>query len=304
MTRKQKRQLEELGYVKRWGDRKDGRRLRDIDAMHGYMPFLMPNRCDAEVYQEEEMDVTNLLRYIARCNEENPDGHLTLFHCCVTAIAKTVKNRPQMNYFVSGQHMFERDKLTIGFVAKRRFEDRSEESLMVLDCKDDLTLPVISQKIVGDVKEARRGRDNTADNAMGILLKLPRCLVKAFVWWQRWSDYHRWYPESLMKVDTNFVSILMSNLGSIDCNACYHHLNNMGTNSVVVTIGVLHKKPVFLPDGSWELHDFANFAFTLDERIADGFYFARSIRLFNHILQNPELLERPLSEEVKYEFHR
>ena len=42
MTRKKKAQLQELGYVKRFGDRIDGRRLRDIDAMHAYMPYLMP----------------------------------------------------------------------------------------------------------------------------------------------------------------------------------------------------------------------------------------------------------------------
>ena len=40
---------------------------------------------------------------------------------------------------------------------------------------------------------------------------------------------------------------------------------------------------------------------TVDERIADGYYYAKSIRLFKHLLAHPELLERPLNEEVDYE---
>ena len=30
--------------------------------------------------------------------------------------------------------------------------------------------------------------------------------------------------------------------GSIKCNAIYHHLNNIGTNSIVMTIGEIHKE--------------------------------------------------------------
>ena len=39
---------------------------------------------------------------------------------------------------------------------------------------------------------------------------------------------------------------------------------------------------------------------TLDERIADGYYYSKSIRLLKHLLQNPELLELPANQEVEY----
>jgi len=44
-----------------------------------------------------------------------------------------------------------------------------------------------------------------------------------------------------------------------------------------------------------------DFGITLDERIADGFYFARSVKLLKHIIENPALLEEPLIEGVEYE---
>ena len=36
---------------------------------------------------------------------------------------------------------------------------------------------------------------------------------------------------------------------------------------------------------------------TLDERIADGYYFSKSLRMFKQFLQNPEILDKPLYKE-------
>ena len=39
---------------------------------------------------------------------------------------------------------------------------------------------------------------------------------------------------------------------------------------------------------------------TVDERISDGFYCSRSVVLLHKLLENPELLERPLGEKVEF----
>ena len=41
-------------------------------------------------------------------------------------------------------------------------------------------------------------------------------------------------------------------------------------------------------------------SFTIDERIADGFYFAKSFKIFRHLIENPELLDRPLQEPIDF----
>ena len=76
----------------------------------------------------------------------------------------------------------------------------------------------------------------------------------------------------------------------------YHHLNNYGTNSIMITIGTLHKEEVLMPDGTRQVRDVVDVGATLDERIGDGFYFARSLKLMKHIFAHPELLELPLSQ--------
>ena len=44
-----------------------------------------------------------------------------------------------------------------------------------------------------------------------------------------------------------------------------------------------------------------NLGLTLDERIADGYYYSKTVRLLKYLLQNPELLELPANTEVDYE---
>ena len=109
-------------------------------------------------------------------------------------------------------------------------------------------------------------------------------------------------PHILTDGDPNYTTILASNLGSIQCPAVYHHLNNYGTNSIMVTIGTLHKEEMLMPDGRKEIRDVLDIGATLDERIADGFYFARSLKLIKHIFAHPELLDKPLGEDSGFTY--
>ena len=67
-----------------------------------------------------------------------------------------------------------------------------------------------------------------------------------------------------------------------------------------VIIGETTQKPVFKADGSFELRDVLPVGITLDERIADGYYYAKTVRLLKKLIENPELLDRPANEEVDY----
>ena len=39
----------------------------------------------------------------------------------------------------------------------------------------------------------------------------------------------------------------------------------------------------------------------MDERIADGYYFAKSLKMFEYIINNPELLEERADAKIDYE---
>ena len=272
--------------------------------MQTVMGYLLPKRTDCEVYLNDTIDATELVKYLERRNAEHPEYKTTIFHCAVTGMARMVRERPLMNRFIQGYRMYERNEISISFVVKRRFADGAEESLMVLVPKDEDNLDSISKKIVGDVKETRKSEHSTGgiDAVLDVFASLPRPVLIVAIRIIRWLDFWGKNPKALTDGDPNYTTILTSNLGSIKCPSVYHHLNNYGTNSIMITIGTLHKEEVIMPDGSKEVRDVIDVGATLDERIADGFYFARSLKLIKHVFANPELLEKPLGEESGFEY--
>ena len=71
---------------------------------------------------------------------------------------------------------------------------------------------------------------------------------------------------------------------------------------MMIAIGTIRKEERIMPDGSKQLRDVVDIGATLDERIADGFYFVRSLKLVKHICAHPELLDRPLGEPSGFDF--
>ncbi len=288
---------------RRWGDRRDGRRVK-APGLQTVMCYLFPKRTDCEVYLNDKLDATELMKYLEKRNAEHPEYKTTLFHAAVTGMARMVKERPYLNRFIQGHRMYERNEITISFVVKRRFADGTDESLMVLKPTDDDTLDSISLQIVGNVNETRKSEHSTGgiDELLDKFASLPRFVLIPVIRIIRWLDFWGKTPKFLTEGDTNYTTILTSNLGSIKCPSVYHHLNNYGTNSIMITIGTVHKEEVLMDDGSKEIRDVVDIGATLDERIADGFYFARSLKLIKHIFANPELLEKRLGEEIKFEY--
>ena len=292
------------GKKKKRGDRKDGFWVKDITGLQAIMANLMPYRTDCEVYLNYKLDATELVRYLEEKNAQERDFKLTLFHCIITGLARMVRERPKMNRFIQGRRMYERFDISLAFVAKRRFTDHSEEALMFMVPKDTDTVEEIGRRIYVDVKEARKSEHSTGgvDALIDTLAKLPRPILMFVVWFIRMMDFWGVNPDAITDGDPNYASIFCSNLGSIKCPAVYHHLNNYGTNSFMLTIGVLHKEPHVMPDGSVEIRDMIEIGATLDERIADGFYFAKSLKLIEYIFAHPEMLDKPLNEPSGFEY--
>ena len=288
---------------RKWGDRRDGRWVK-APGLQTVMAYLMPKRTDCEVYLNDKLDATELLQYLEQKNALHPEFKTTVFHCMIMSMARMVKERPKMNRFIQGYRMYERDEISISFVVKRRFSDGGEESLMVLVPKDDDTLDTVSRKIVGDVKETRKSETSTGgvDALLDGFAKLPRPILMLAIRIIRYLDFWGVNPKVLTQGDPDYTTILCSNLGSIKAPAVYHHLNNYGTNSVMVTIGTLHKEELVMPDGTKAIRDVIDFGATLDERIADGFYFARSLRLLKHVFAHPELLDQPLGQPSGFQY--
>ena len=283
-------------------NRRDGILVNETDPMQALMPYLHPNRTDNEAVMNEKIDLTAICSYLEKKNADSPDYKYTFFHVICAAIAKTISLRPRMNRFYAGYKLYDRKDISLSFVVKRQFEDDSDEVLAIVKVDKESSVSPIEQiyeKTKKIVYSARKEyKTDGATDKMAILTKMPRWLLKIVMRTLSLLDYYDKYPKSFMEVDPYYTTVFISNLGSIKMHASYHHLANWGTNSIFVVIGEKKLTPFYNPDGSYQLREALNLGITVDERIADGYYFSKSIRILRKLLENPELLDSSINTEV------
>ena len=135
-------------------NRKDAKRITDINGMYQLMLDIKPKRCDSDVFINQKMDVTKLVEYVEKKKKEGME--ITYFHAFITALAKVLYNRPKLNRFVQNRHVYEHNDVVISFVAKISFDDRSEEMMLMVPIEKDDNILSISKKIKEMVDEITR----------------------------------------------------------------------------------------------------------------------------------------------------
>ena len=285
---------------KQFGDRKDGKRLKKISSMHVMMPLMYPNRCDNEAYISERIDLTNINAYLEKKNAENPAYAYNLFQIMVTAVLKTITLRPKMNRFIANKTMYQRNEVTASFTVKKIFDDDGGEALAKIKTTGKETIDSIHDEIYRQVSFCRSEEKDPSTASMDILQKLPNFLLKLVGVVARFLDRHGWMPQSIIATDPFYSSAVLANLGSIGMRAGYHHLTNWGTCSVFCVVGEIKKRPIYDAEGRMQVRECVDLGLTIDERLADGYYYSKSVKLLKHLLENPELLELPLDQEVDY----
>ncbi len=290
-----------MGEKRKWGDRRDGVKLRKLDSMHYIMPLIFPKRCESEVFIHKRIDLTKTSKYIREKNALKPEYNYSLFQIIIAAILKTIVLRPHLNRFVSNPYIYQRRDLSAAFIVKTSFSDDAEEAMAFVNAEETDTLDTIRKKIYDQIEACRdEMQKDSSQQTMDFIALLPGGIRKFIGWVVRGLDHRGLMPKFMIANDPHYASVLLSQLGSIKLGAAYHHLTDWGTNSLFITVGEKKMRPFFSANGEVEMKSSIELGFTVDERIADGFYFARSVKLMKKLLEHPELLEAPFNEEVLY----
>lgn len=275
------------------------KRIKDLTGMAQICIDLKPERCDSDVYINQKMDLTNLGKYLDKKKKEGSD--ITYFHAFLTAIGKTIYNRPILNRYVRNRHVFEHSDVVISFVAKVSFDDKSEELMIMIPIEPNDNIYTISKKVKDKVDSMRNKetKKEGANDAIDIIGKLPNIVRVPIVGVLKWCDKKGILPKSLVKDNLYYSSMIVSNLGSIKCGAIYHNITSFGHCSSFTTMGEIKKQEVVNEKGKKEIKDICEFGINLDERIADGYYFAKSINMLQYLFDNPSLLEEDASKKIE-----
>lgn len=279
-------------YKRCWGDRGDGWRIRRIDPFCRMIPYFMRTRMDSQVFYEASVSIEHIEAFIKRHRDLIPD--LSIMHVIMAALVRLFSQRPHLNRFVIWNKLFARNHLSIALAIKRSLSDDGEETIIKPYFQLTDTLSDVLEKVRKEQLASQpTGQQNAQDNIAKVLNYLPDFLLRFAVFIFRWLDKVGLLPKSLNKISPWHSSMFLTNIGSIGVESVYHHLYEFGTCSLFIAMGRKSRQKEINKEGQMKDTKSMLLKFVLDERVCDGFYYASSMRLFDKILANPELLFLP-----------
>ncbi|MCR5229394.1 MAG: 2-oxo acid dehydrogenase subunit E2 [Solobacterium sp.] len=283
------------------GDRFDAKYIKDLDSMHFIMPFMFPDRCDNMAFFSFKIDLTNLNEFVRKKNESNPDYKYNQYQCIVTAMLKVIYLRSKLSLFIHDKKMYRRNEVSAAFTVKQEFADNGGEVLCFVRSKPEWTVDDVHNELKRQLLKLKQ--KTYVDESTGFMdkfNKLPKWISRPALDFVCWLEKKGKIPSALVETDPYHSSVVLANLGSIGLPSGYHHLTNWGTTSMFVVVGEYGKIP-FFENEQVVFKDGVELGFTVDERIADGFYFSKSFKMLKLFLEQPELLDRPLNEKLSDE---
>ena len=280
------------------GDRFDAKYLKNVDSMHFIMPFMYPNRCDNEAFFSFRIDLTEVNKYIEKKNADNPDYKYNLFQCLIAATLKTITLRSKLSIFIHNKKMYKRNEISTAFTVKQEFSDEGGEVLAFIHAKPEWTIDDLHNEIRRQLLKLKN--KSYKDESTGVMEKfnaLPKFISRPILNAVCYLEKKGHIPPALVETDPYHSTVNFANLGSIGLPSGYHHLTNWGTTSMFVVIGKKDRMP-FYENDQVVFKDGVDLNITMDERIADGYYFSKSMKILQYFLAHPDLLDEPFNTKL------
>ncbi len=265
--------------------RPDGTRVRDVPPIRAIMPYLMRGRNESAVYPDARYDVGPARAWLKGFNRGHRD-RATLFHLFAWACARALHERPELNRFVSGGRLYQRREVAFSFAVKPAWDDHAALVTVKLRVAPGEPFETFVPRMSGAIEEAR-SRPRAVDREVALVMRLPGPLVRLGVALVRLLDAWNLLPGAFMENDPMYASLFLANLGSAGVSDAYHHLYEYGTVSIFGALSAPARVPV-VEDGVLSSRETLAVRWTFDERIHDALYAARSLRIVQRIVEDPE----------------
>lgn len=289
----------ESEYHPTWGDRSDGRRLRTLPAMAQASPYLMVNRNGSTNLFSESFEITNIDRYIRKKRKEGLTN-FGIMHVFLAGYCRCLARYPGLNRFVSGQKVYSRgEDIQYCMVIKKEMSTASPDTAIKVHLSPRDTAEDVYRKMNAEIEKVKNTPlDSGFDNTARLLTLVPGLFLKFVVWMLKVLDYFGMLPKFLLEVSPFHGSIFFTSLGSLGIPTIYHHLYDFGNMPVFGAFGCKRHATEVQEDGTVVTRKYVDFKFTMDERIADGYYYATFFKQYKRIMAHPEILDLPPEEII------
>ena len=189
--------------------RPDGKRVKGLTPIMSILPYIMPQRYDAQNTVTEYIDEEVIKQYI----REKRRGGTRLNHMAVIMAAyyKAVQKNPKLNYFIMNSKIYERNHFCVSFVMlKKRADGTPDETSLKIYLQPDDTVFTINQRIQDAIaKNNDSTYNNNTDKFVSFLFSVPG-LVRFVVWLARNLDKIGLLPRFVIDLSPFHTSLFIT----------------------------------------------------------------------------------------------
>lgn len=281
-----------------FGHRADGRRLSDIDPIIQITPYLMPMRCDAQVFLQHNLNYEKMSRYIV---EKSKQGEkITFMQIIVAAYVRGVSQHPEVNRFIFNKQYYSRKNCSVSYaVLKDPQNPDSVETTVKINFDPSDTIFDVRDRMNHAVETSRATEDGDFVIKLAkFVLNIPG-LTTAIVALYRLLDRYGIAPGVLIRELPFYCGLFITNNGSIGLPSPLHHIYNFGNVSLFMGMGGVRKEAAVEGDKT-RMRRIMPLGITADERVCSGAHYSAFFADVMRYIANPEELETP-PETVKYD---
>lgn len=276
--------------------RKGARYLKTLTPIERIMPHVMPKRSDSQVFFTDDIDCTAIDQYIHEKREQGID--MTYLDVFVASAVRLYAKRPALNRFVMGGRIFANEKIWVSMALKKSLRDNEPSTTIKIPFTGHETIFEVKAKFDEQIHANKEtGSSNGTDKLAKALTSIPNWVMRWAFALIRFLDRSSLLPEAITDLSPFHGGLFITYLKSLGIPGIYHHIYDLGTIGQFIAVGKERMAPVVdQKTGDIVARKIMTMMVVADERICDGLYYARSMRLFRRILENPWGLEERLEE--------
>jgi hypothetical protein len=281
--------------------RKGARLLKSLTPYEKLLPYVMDHRYDAMVFFTDTVECDPIDRYI-HMRRQRDGVELSYLDVVNAAIVRLIALRPALNRFVMGRRIYANNDIKLSMTVRKSLREGDDDTTIKLPFHGHETVDQVHDAFHEELVKNRQAdrEDNDTDKLIASIMNLPPLLLNPVVALLKWLDRANLLPADVMDFSPFHTSVYITYLKSLGIRSVYHHIFDFGTVSLFLALGKEQVMPVVdKQTGEVRAAKVLELKVVADERICDGLYYAKSMRLLRKILEEPEQLEYPLEKVEK-----
>lgn len=281
-------------YKRKFGDRRDGRRLRTIEPISVLTPFFMRERNESSNMVSDYVELTAIDKYVRQKKHEGKTN-FNAMHVLVAAYVRAISQKPGINRFVAGRRVFARNNIEVIMEVKKKMELNAPATMVKFHFNPYDTADEVYEEM-NNIITAYQNADDEMDGFDKIarfLTYVPRFVYRFVVSLLLWLDYHGWLPKFIDEASPGHGSLVITSMASLGIPSIFHHLYDFGNCPMFISFSTARHAYELNREGQVERKHYFDINYTVDDRICDGQYYASGLHLIRKLLKNPELLDVP-----------